>query len=206
MELAIIDDKGAAAGRNVGVSESTFGAKYNEALIHQVVVAYMAGARAGTRAQKTRSEVRGGGRKPWKQKGTGHARAGTIRSPIWRSGGVTFAAKPRDYSQKVNRKMYRGAMRSIVSELIRSERLTVVESLAMDEIKTKTLFTRLKGMGLNDVLIIDAEPDEKLILSSRNLHWVAVVESSHVNPVTLMAFKQVLITESGLKSLEERLQ
>jgi len=206
MELAIIDDKGAAAGRNVGVSDSTFGVDYNEALIHQVVVAYMAGARAGTKAQKTRSEVRGGGRKPWKQKGTGHARAGTIRSPIWRSGGVTFAAKPRDYSQKVNRKMYRGAMRSIISELVRSERLRVVESLAMDEIKTQALFTRLKGMGLDDVLIIDAEPDEKLLLSSRNLHWVAVVESSHVNPVTLMAFKQVLITESGLKSLEERLQ
>jgi len=166
----------------------------------------MAGARAGTKAQKTRSEVRGGGRKPWKQKGTGHARAGTIRSPIWRSGGVTFAAKPRDYSQKVNRKMYRGAMRSIISELVRSERLRVVESLAMDEIKTQALFARLKGMGLDDVLIIDAEPDEKLLLSSRNLHWVAVVESSHVNPVTLMAFKQVLITESGLKSLEERLQ
>ena len=206
MELAIIDDKGAAAGRNVAVSDSTFGVDYNEALIHQVVVAYMAGARAGTKAQKTRSEVRGGGRKPWKQKGTGHARAGTIRSPIWRSGGVTFAAKPRDYSQKVNRKMYRGAMRSIISELVRSERLRVVESLAMDEIKTQALFARLKGMGLDDVLIIDAEPDEKLLLSSRNLHWVAVVQSSHVNPVTLMAFKQVLITESGLKSLEERLQ
>lgn len=206
MELAIIDDKGAAAGRNVGVADSTFGVDYNEALIHQVVVAYMAAARSGTKAQKTRSEVRGGGRKPWKQKGTGHARAGTIRSPIWRSGGVTFAAKPRDYSQKVNRKMYRGAMRSIVSELVRSERLRVVDSLAMDEIKTQALSDRLKGMGFDDVLIIDAEPAEKLILSSRNLHWVAVVESSHVNPVTLMAFKQVLITESGLKSLEERLQ
>ena len=206
MELAIINDKGAEAGRNVDVSDSTFGVDYNEALIHQVVVAYMAGARSGTKAQKTRSEVRGGGRKPWKQKGTGHARAGTIRSPIWRSGGVTFAAKPRDYSQKVNRKMYRGAMRSIVSELVRSERLRVIESLAMDEIKTQSLYARLKGLGLSDVLIIDAEPDEKLILSSRNLHWVAVVESSHVNPVTLMAFKQVLITESGLKSLEERLQ
>lgn len=206
MELAIIDDKGAAAGRNVDIAEATFGVDYNEALIHQVVVAYMAAARSGTKAQKTRSEVRGGGRKPWKQKGTGHARAGTIRSPIWRSGGVTFAAKPRDYSQKVNRKMYRGAMRSIVSELVRSERLRCVESLAMDEIKTQALSARLKGMGLNDVLIIDAEPSENLLLSSRNLHWVAVVESSHVNPVTLMAFQQVLITESGLKSLEERLQ
>ena len=206
MELAIIDDKGAAAGRNVDVSDSTFGVDYNEALIHQVVVAYMAGSRSGTKAQKTRAEVRGGGRKPWKQKGTGHARAGTIRSPIWRGGGVTFAATPRDYSQKVNRKMYRGAMRSIVSELVRSERLRVVESLTMEAIKTQALFARLKGMGLNDVLIIDSEPDENLFLSSRNLHWVAVVESSHVNPVTLLAFKQVLITESGLKSLEERLQ
>ena len=206
MELTIIDDKGAAAGRNGGVSDSTFGVDYNEALIHQVVVAYMAGSRSGTKAQKTRSEVRGGGRKPWKQKGTGHARAGTTRSPIWRSGGVTFAARPRDYSQKVNRKMYRGAMRSIVSELVRSERLRVVDSLTMEEVKTQTLFARLKGMGLNDVLIIDSEPNENLFLSSRNLHWVAVVESSHVNPVTLMAFEQVLITESGLKSLEERLQ
>jgi large subunit ribosomal protein L4 len=206
MELAIIDDNGAAAGRSVGVADSTFSVDYNEPLIHQVVVAYMAGARAGTKAQKTRSEVRGGGRKPWKQKGTGHARAGTIRSPIWRSGGVTFAAKPRDYSQKVNRKMYRGAMRSIVSELVRSERLRVVESLTMDSIKTQALFARLKGMGLTDVLIIDSEPSENLLLSSRNLHWVAVVESSHVNPVTLLAFNQVLITESGLKSLEERLQ
>jgi large subunit ribosomal protein L4 len=206
MELAIIDNKGAAAGRNVGVSDTTFDVDYNEPLIHQVVVAYMAGARAGTKAQKTRSEVRGGGRKPWRQKGTGHARAGTIRSPIWRSGGVTFAAKPRDYAQKVNRKMYRGAMRSIVSELVRSERLRVIDSLAVDAIKTKALADSLTGMGLNDVLIIDAEPSDNLQLSARNLHWVVVVAAADVNPVTLMAFRQVLITESGLKKLEERLQ
>ena len=206
MDLAIIDEKGAAAGRSVAVSDASFGADYNESLIHQVVTAYMAGARAGTKAQKTRSEVRGGGRKPWRQKGTGHARAGTIRSPIWRSGGVTFAAKPRDYSQKVNRKMYRGAMRSIVSELVRSERLRVVPDLAMDEIKTKAFAARLTGMGLTDVLILDADPDEKLLLSARNLHWVAVAAAEDVNPVSLLAFEQVLITEAGLKQLEERLQ
>lgn len=206
MELAIIDNKGAASDRNIGVSEASFGVDYNEALIHQVVVAYMAGARAGTSAQKTRSEVRGGGRKPWRQKGTGNARAGTIRSPLWRSGGVTFAAKPRNYEQKVNRKMYRGAMRSIVSELIRSERLQVIDSLNVDTAKTKVLSAQLKEMGLNDVLIIDVEASDNLQLSARNLHWVAVVEATEVNPVTLLAFSQVLVTENALKKLEERLQ
>lgn len=206
MEIAIIDDKGAAGSRSVQVPDASFDATYNEPLVHQVVTAYLAGARSGTKAQKTRSEVRGGGRKPWRQKGTGHARAGTTRGPLWRSGGVTFAAKPRDHSQKVNRKMYRGAMRSIVSELLRSERLRVVESFNLDEIKTKSFVARLQGMGLTDVLIIDAEPDEKLLLSARNLHWVAVAASADVGPVSLMAFEQVVVTEAGLKKLEERLQ
>ena len=206
MDLSIIDGKGAELDRNVQVADVAFGADFNEPLVHQVVTAYLAGARSGTKAQKTRSEVRGGGRKPWRQKGTGHARAGSTRSPIWRSGGVTFAAKPRDHSQKVNRKMYRGAMRAIVSELVRSGRLRVVESFDVDQIKTKAFVERLKAMGLNDVLIIDAEPSESLLLSARNLHWVAVIESCDVNPVSLMAFEQVVVTEAGLKELEERLQ
>lgn len=206
MELAMIDDKGAAAGRTVGVSPSAFGAEYNEALVHQIVTAYMAGARAGTKAQKTRAQVAGGGRKPWRQKGTGHARVGSIRSPLWRGGGTTFAATPRDHSQKVNRKMYRGAMRSILSELVRSGRLRVVESLAVDEIKTKVFERRLKDMGFDDVLIVDEPASENLLLSARNLHWVAVIDSNQVNPVSLLAFAQVLVTEAALKKLEERLQ
>ena len=206
MELALIDDKGAAAGRSVGVSEAAFGASFNEALVHQVVTAYMAGARAGTKAQKTRAEVRGGGRKPWRQKGTGHARVGSSRNPIWRSGGATFAAKPRDHSQKVNRKMYRGAMRAIVSQLVREERLRVVESLTMDAIKTRELVARLQGMGFNDVLIVVDSPDENLLLSARNLHWTAVAEPQDLNPVSLLAFEHVLISEAALKKLEERLQ
>ncbi len=206
MELAMIDDKGAASGASVGVSDSAFAAPYNEALVHQVVTAWLAGARAGTKAQKNRSDVRGGGRKPWRQKGTGHARVGTIRSPLWRSGGTTFAARPRDWSQKVNRKMYRGAMRSILSELVRSERLRVVESMAVDAIKTKALAGRLKAMGLSDVLIIDESPDDRLLLSCRNLHWVAVMDAAQVNPVSLLAFEQVLVTAPALKKLEERLQ
>jgi len=188
------------------VSDAAFAADYNEPLVHQVVTAYMAGARAGTKAQKSRSDVRGGGRKPWRQKGTGHARAGTIRSPIWRGGGVTFAARPRDHSQKVNRKMYRGALRAILSELVRNDRLRVVESIAMDAVKTRELVGRLRGMGLTDVLIVTEAPDEKLLLSARNLHWVAVIESVDVNPLNLLAFQQVLITEDALRKLEERLQ
>ena len=206
MELAMIDDKGATAERTVDVSLDAFGAEYNEALVHQVVTAYMAGARAGTKAQKTRAQVRGGGRKPWRQKGTGHARVGSIRSPLWRGGGTTFAATPRDHSQKVNRKMYRGALRSILSELVRSDRLRVVESLPVDEIKTKTLERRLRDMGLTDVLIVDEPAGDNLLLSARNLHWVAVIDSAQVNPVSLLAFEQVLLTEVALKKLEERLQ
>lgn len=205
MELALIDDGGAAA-RSVEVADAAFAVEFNEPLVHQVVTAYLAGARSGTKAQKTRAEVRGGGRKPWRQKGTGHARAGSIRSPIWRGGGATFAARPRDYSQKVNRKMYRGAMRCIVSQLVRDERICVVESIALDSLKTRELVARLAAMKLDDVLIVSEQPDEKLLLASRNLHWVAVVGSEGLNPVSLLAFDKILITHDALKRLEERLQ
>jgi large subunit ribosomal protein L4 len=205
MELALISPSGEQAGTMVEVADATFDVPYNETLVHQIVTAYMAGARAGTKAQKTRSDVRGGGAKPWRQKGSGRARAGTSRSPIWRGGGVTFAARPRNYDQKVNRKMYRGALRSIFSELIRQERLIVVESLPVSEPKTKAVSAMLTGMGLDDVLIITEGFDEALALSVRNLRWAAVVESSQVNPVSLIAYQQVLITSTALKFFEERL-
>lgn len=198
MELILKDAKGA-----LEVSEATFGREFNEALVHQVVVAYAAGARQGTKAQKTRSEVAGGGKKPWRQKGTGRARAGTIRSPIWRSGGATFAAKPQNHSQKVNKKMYRGAIKSILSELIRQERLIVVEKFGVDEPKTKQLAAKLKDMDLNDVLIVTKEVDENLFLASRNLHKVDVRDVQGIDPVSLIAFEKVLMTADAVKQLEE---
>lgn len=200
MELALKDAKGA-----LEVSEATFGREFNEALVHQVVVAYAAGARQGTRAQLTRSEVSGGGKKPWRQKGTGRARAGTIRSPIWRTGGVTFAAKPQDHSQKVNKKMYRGAIKSILSELIRQDRLLVVESFSVDAPKTKALASKLKEMDLKDVLIVTKEVDENLFLASRNLYKVDVRDVQGIDPVSLIAFEKVLITAEAVKQLEEAL-
>ncbi len=200
MELTLKDAKGA-----LEVSEATFGREFNEALIHQVVVAYAAGARQGTKAQKTRSEVAGGGKKPWRQKGTGRARAGTIRSPIWRSGGTTFAAKPRSHDQKVNKKMYRGAMKSILSELVRQDRLVVVESFGVDSPKTKQLAAKLKEMELNDVLIVTKELDENLFLASRNLHKVDARDVQAVDPVSLIAFEKVLMTADAVKQLEEAL-
>jgi len=199
MELTFKDAKGA-----LEVSEATFGREFNEALIHQVVVAYAAGARQGTKAQKTRSEVAGGGKKPWRQKGTGRARAGTIRSPIWRSGGTTFAAKPRSHDQKVNKKMYRGAMKSILSELVRQDRLVVVESFGVSP-KTKQLAAKLKEMELNDVLIVTKELDENLFLASRNLHKVDARDVQAVDPVSLIAFEKVLMTADAVKQLEEAL-
>ncbi|MEX1221014.1 MAG: 50S ribosomal protein L4 [Idiomarina sp.] len=198
MELTFKDAKGA-----LEVSEATFGREFNEALVHQVVVAFGAGARQGSRAQKTRSEVQGGGKKPWRQKGTGRARAGTIRSPIWRSGGVTFAAKPQDHSQKVNKKMYRGAIKSILSELIRQERLVVVESFGVDSPKTKQLAAKLKEYDLSDVLIITKEVDENLFLASRNLYKVDVRDVQGIDPVSLIAFEKVLMTADAVKQLEE---
>ncbi|HGS4604588.1 TPA: 50S ribosomal protein L4 [Vibrio cholerae] len=199
MELMV---KGANA---LTVSETTFGREFNEALVHQVVVAYAAGARQGTRAQKTRSEVSGGGAKPWRQKGTGRARAGTIRSPIWRTGGVTFAAKPQDHSQKVNKKMYRGAMKSILSELVRQERLIVVENFSVETPKTKALVAKLKELELNDVLIVTGEVDENLFLAARNLYKVDVRDVTGIDPVSLIAFDKVLMTAAAVKQVEEML-
>jgi len=200
MELALKDASGA-----LEVSETTFGLEFNEALVHQVVVAYAAGARAGTRAQKTRSEVSGGGAKPWRQKGTGRARAGTTRGPIWRTGGVTFAAKPQDHSQKVNRKMYRGAIKSILSELVRQERLVVVENFTVETPKTKELVAKLNGLELKDVLIVTPELDENLFLSARNLYKVDVRDVDGIDPVSLVGFEKVLMTASAVKQLEEML-
>jgi large subunit ribosomal protein L4 len=189
----------------ISVSENTFGREFNEALVHQVVVSYMAAARAGTKAQKTRSEVSGGGKKPWRQKGTGRARSGTIRSPIWRKGGVTFAAKPQDHSQKVNKKMYRGAVRSILSELVRQERLVVVNDFAVDAPKTKALSAKLKEMKAEDALIITTNVDENLYLSARNLYKVDVRDVAAVDPVSLVAFDKVVMTVDAVKQFEELL-
>ncbi|MEP7704117.1 50S ribosomal protein L4 [Paraglaciecola sp. 25GB23A] len=200
MELVLKDAQSA-----LEVSEATFGREFNEALVHQVVVAFGAGARQGSRAQKTRSEVRGGGKKPWKQKGSGRARAGTIRSPIWRSGGVTFAAKPQDHSQKVNRKMYRGAIQSILSELVRQDRLIVVEEFSVETPKTKELLSKLAALELKDVLIVTSEVDENLFLSARNLYKVDVRDVQGIDPVSLIAFEKVLMTAAAVKQLEEAL-
>ena len=190
----------------IEVSERTFGGQYNETLVHQAVVAYLAGARQGTKAQKSRSEVSGGGKKPWRQKGTGRARAGTIRSPLWRSGGTTFAAKPQDHSQKLNRKMYRAALRSILSELVRRDRLVVVEDFTVAEPKTKLLLAKLKEMGLqDDLLIVTDAVDGNLYLSARNLPYVDVRDVQGVDPVSLIAFEKVLGTRAAVKKFEELL-
>jgi large subunit ribosomal protein L4 len=173
--------------------------------VHQVVTAYLAGGRQGTRAQKTRSEVAGGGKKPWRQKGTGRARAGTIRSPIWRSGGTTFAAKPQDHSHKVNKKMYRAAMRSILSELARTDRLVVVESFDMEQPKTKLLLQQLKGFDLENVLIVGNAVDQNLYLAARNLHKVEVCDVDAADPVSLIAFDKVMVTVDAVKKFEEAL-
>jgi large subunit ribosomal protein L4 len=199
MELMV---KGADA---LTVSETTFGREFNEALVHQVVVAYAAGARQGTRAQKTRSEVSGGGAKPWRQRGTGRARAGTIRSPIWRTGGVTFAAKPQDHSQKVNKKMYRGAMKSILSELVRQERLIVVDNFSVEAPKTKELVAKLKELELTDALIVTSEVDENLFLAARNLYKVDARDVAGIDPVSLIAFDKVVMTAEAVKQVEEML-
>lgn len=204
MELSVLKPGNDTSG-TLSVSDAAFAREYNEALVHQVVTAYLAGARQGTRAQKTRSEVRGGGKKPWRQKGTGRARAGTIRSPIWRSGGVTFAAKPQDHSQKVNRKMYRAAVRSILSELARQERLVVVESFDVEMPKTKLLVKQLGDFGLDNVLIVSTEVGENLYLASRNLHGVDVRDVESVDPVSLIAYEKVVVTVDAIKKLEEML-
>ncbi|MGY8890395.1 MAG: 50S ribosomal protein L4 [Pseudomonadales bacterium] len=205
MNLNISEPGKGVSDRAVDVSEATFGRQFNEALVHQVVTAYLAGARQGTRAQKTRAEVNGGGRKPFRQKGTGRARAGTIRSPIWRGGGQTFAAKTQDFSQKVNRKMYRGAMQSILSELIRQDRLIVTEDFSVEVPKTKEVQVRLKSLELTNVLIVVEEVDDNLYLSTRNLHGVEVIDVQGVNPVDLIGFEKVLFTVGALKKAEELL-
>lgn len=189
----------------VEVAEAAFGAEFNESLVHQVVTAFLAGARAGTKAQKTRSDVRGGGTKPHAQKGTGRARAGTIRSPIWVGGGRAFAARPRNHGQKVNKKMYRAAMRSVFSELVRQDRLVVTESIKMEAPKTKELASMLKKLELDNVLIVNEAFDEKVFLSARNLPNVGICDAGSIDPVVLMRFEKVLITLPALKLIEERL-
>ncbi len=205
MELKVATVEGDSSS-SVEVSEAVFQKAFNEALIHQVVVAHLAGARRGTRAHKSRSDVRGGGAKPWRQKGTGRARAGTIRSPIWRGGGKTFASSPVDHSQKVNKKMRRSAMCSILSELVRQDRLMLIDSLQMDTPKTKELLSKLKNLGVVDnALIVSSEFDEKLYLSSRNVHKLEARDVSKIDPVSLIAYEKVLMTVDAVKKIEELL-
>jgi large subunit ribosomal protein L4 len=194
-----------AGSGSVDVAETAFGADFNEALVHQVVTAYLAGARSGTKAQKNRAAVRGGGIKPWRQKGTGRARAGTIRSPIWVGGGRAFAAQPRDHSQKVNKKMYRAALRSVFSELVRQDRLVIVEELSLEAPKTRLLAKELKGLDLDNVLILNEAFDEKLFLAARNLPNVGICDVASMDPVVLIRFEKVLVTLPALKLIEERL-
>ena len=201
-QLKIVDGAGA---KSLEVSEKAFGREFNEALVHQVVVAYMAAGRAGTKRQKSRAEVRGGGKKPWNQKGGGRARAGSIRSPIWVGGGRTFAARPRDFSQKVNRKMYQGAIRAMLSELARLDRLVVVESLALEAPKTRLLAAKLKEYGLANALILVEAYDEKLHLASRNLVGVTVLPVAAIDPQSLMSHEHVLATVGAVRMLEEKL-
>jgi len=203
MELALALPGKKTGKEKISLSDKSFSREYNEPLVHQMVVTYMAGTRQGTVKQKTRSEVRGGGRKPWRQKGTGRARAGTIRSPIWRSGGVTFAAKPQDYSKKLNKKMYRGAMQCILSELIRQDRLIVVNEFTVESHKTKDLVNKLKDFGLINVLIITDQEQQNLYLAARNLHKVDALDVSGLDPVSLIGFEKVLITVPALKKVEE---
>lgn len=193
-------------GSELEVSEVTFGQKFNEALVHQVVTAYRAAGRAGTKKQKSRAEVSGGGKKPWAQKGTGQARAGSSRSPIWVGGGKTFAARPRDFAQKVNRKMYRGALRSMLSELARTDRLVVTDSIPLEAPKTRLLASQLKSWSLEKVLIVVEGTDEKLILAARNLPYVEVLEATALNPLSLASYDKVLMTVAAVKRVEERLQ
>lgn len=204
MELSVCKP-GSSEVVTVSVSDAAFAREYNEDLVHQVVTAYMAGARQGTRAQKNRAAVSGGGKKPWRQKGTGRARAGTTRSPIWRSGGVTFAAQPQDHSQKVNRKMYRAAMQTIMSELARQDRLVVVESLDLEAPKTKLLLKRLGEYGVDNVLIVSAEVDENLYLAARNLHKVDVSDVDSIDPLSLIGHDKVMVTVDAVKKFEEML-
>ncbi len=205
MELALALPGKKAGKETISLSDESFDREYNEPLVHQTVVTYLAGARQGSVKQKTRSEVRGGGRKPWRQKGTGRARAGTIRSPIWRSGGVTFAARPQDHTKKLNKKMYRGAMQCILSELIRQDRLIVVNDFTIETYKTKDLVNKLKEFDLDNVLIVLDQIEQNLFLAARNLHKVDALDVSGLDPVSLIGFEKVLITVPALKKVEEML-
>jgi len=202
VELQVINADGQASGSTIAVADEVFGRVFNEALVHQVAVAYMAGGRAGTRAQKTRSEVSGGGTKPWRQKGTGRARAGSIRSPLWRGGGVTFAARPQDHSQKVNKKMYRAALCSIFSELVRQERLVVVNGLAVAEPKTKFMIAQLNDLGVQgSALLVVEDLDRNLYLAARNLPEVEVRDVAGLDPVSLIRFDKIIVTVAALERI-----
>jgi large subunit ribosomal protein L4 len=198
-----MDIQVANAESKVELNEATFGKEFNEALVHQVVTAYMAGSRQGTRATKNRSAVSGGGAKPWRQKGTGRARAGTIRSPIWVGGGHAFARVPQDWSQKVNKKMYRGAMKSILSELVRQERLVVVEDLKFDQPKTKAFLAKMNEINISNALIVADEVDQNLYLSARNVPHIEVSDVAGINPVSLVAYEKVVVTVAALNKLQE---
>lgn len=201
MELTI-QTAGKKKAGSMTVADSIFSAEFNEPLIHQVLTSYLAAARSGTKAQKTRSEVRGGGKKPWRQKGTGRARSGTIRSPLWRSGGVTFAAKPQDHSKKVNKKMYRGAMRSILSELVRQDRFICIDEFDVAESKTKLVKEKLESLGLEDVLVITEELTENLYFGIRNLPKADVIDTNEIDPYSLIGFEKVLITKAAVEKVE----
>jgi large subunit ribosomal protein L4 len=201
MELTATD-----TNTNITVNDLVFDCPYNEGLVHQAVVTFMNNARSGNSAQKTRSEVRGGGRKPWNQKGTGRARAGTIRSPLWRSGGVTFAAKKRDYTQKINKKMYKGALRSIIGELHRTQRLTVVSEFSCNTVKTKDFLAKVQALSLKNALVIMTEVGELEYLASRNLIDYAMCDVASIDPLVLLRYEHVLITADAVKALEEQLQ
>lgn len=202
MDLQLTTPTGKASTKSLEVADTAFGREYNGALIHQVVTAYLAGGRSGTRATKNRAAVSGGGAKPWRQKGTGRARAGTIRSPIWRSGGTAFPLQPQNHAQKVNKKMYRSGMSAILSELVRQERLVVVENIKLDAPKTKELVNKLTALGLRDVLVVVSELDDNLALAARNLHKVDVCAASEINPVVLVGNEKVLITADAVKQIE----
>lgn len=201
MELKLVDNQG-----SVSVSDVAFGADFNQALVHQVVVAYQAGGRQGSKKQKTRGEVHGSNKKPWSQKKTGNARAGDRKGPLWRSGGVTFAARPQDHSQKVNKKMYKGALRSIFSELARQDRLVVVDNLDLETHKTKNLVAKLKGLNLDSVLLVDTELKTNVLLASNNLYKVGYLLAHEVDPVSLIKFDKVLLTSEAVKAIEELLK
>jgi large subunit ribosomal protein L4 len=206
VQLSVVKENGKKAGADIEVSDETFGAAFNETLVHQLVVAYQAGGRSGTRAQKNRSAVSGGGSKPFRQKGTGRARAGTIRSPIWRGGGKVFPAQTQSFEQKVNRKMYRAGVRSILSELVRQDRLVVVDDLAMDAPKTKALVERLNQFGASEALLVTDQFDMNLALSARNLPHVDVVDVANADPVSLVRYAKVIMTVDAVKRFEENLR